>query len=236
MRYFGGKARIASPLSKYINEQLKEGQPFVDLFCGSCNVISKIDNMRTRVANDAHFELIALHSAVQSGEQLPDTISEDEYYEVKTNGQPWLKGFVGFGLSYSGKWWGGYARGGEDRNYCKNAKNTLLKKHANLKDVEFIHGSYIDCAIPESALLYCDIPYKDTTQYSVGQFDHKEFYAWAENMVSKGHTVLVSEYAQNLPEGWRIVWKHQSKKDIRNKDGVQEATIEILMTPNKEYK
>lgn len=42
MRYFGGKAKIAKELSKELQSRLKEGQTFVDLFCGSCNVVSKI--------------------------------------------------------------------------------------------------------------------------------------------------------------------------------------------------
>ena len=44
MRYFGGKQRISKPLSIFLNSQLKENQTFVDLFCGSCNIISKIDD------------------------------------------------------------------------------------------------------------------------------------------------------------------------------------------------
>ena len=42
MRYCGGKQRISKDISSVLNEQLKEGQPFVDLFCGACNIISKI--------------------------------------------------------------------------------------------------------------------------------------------------------------------------------------------------
>ena len=43
--------------------------------------------------------------------------------------------------------------------------------------------------------------------------------------------MLVSEYSKNVPEGWEIVWQHESKKSIRNSDGVQEKTIEVLMKP-----
>ena len=42
MQYFGGKAKIAKELSKELQSRLKEGQAFVDLFCGSCNVVSRI--------------------------------------------------------------------------------------------------------------------------------------------------------------------------------------------------
>lgn len=236
MQYFGGKSRIAKHLAKFIGDELKEGQAFADLFCGSCNVISQVKGGGVRIANDAHKELIAMHKAVQSGKLLPDTVSQDEYYTVKSAGEDWLKGFVGFGLSFSGKWWGGYARNSRGDDYCASAKNSLLKKHNNMRGVSFVNGSYKDCAVPDGSLLYCDIPYKETTQYSTGCFNHSEFYQWAEQMAGEGHTVLVSEYAHNVPDGWRIVWEHKSNKEIRNKEGVREATVEILMTPNKEHK
>lgn len=43
MRYFGGKHRTSKLIAEYLNSQLDPGQPFVDLFCGSCNIISKVD-------------------------------------------------------------------------------------------------------------------------------------------------------------------------------------------------
>jgi len=43
--------------------------------------------------------------------------------------------------------------------------------------------------------------------------------------------VLISEYAQNVPDGFEIVWQVESKKDIRNKDGIRLETVEVLMQP-----
>ena len=234
MQYFGGKAKIAKELSAFLQSQIKPNQPFVDLFCGSCNVVSKIKAPK-RYANDLHKELIALHQAVQDGWIPPDEVSEQEYKLLKndldSNYSDHLRGFVGFGLSFSGKWFGGYARDGSDRNYCSNAKHSLVKKHNVLEDVTFTNLNYSQVEIPDNSLIYCDIPYKDTTKYSTGNFLHEDFYSWCKTKVTEGHDVLVSEYKHNLPEGWKIVWEHQSKKDIRNKDGVQESTVEIVMTP-----
>lgn len=58
MQYFGGKQRISKDLSKFLNCQLEDGQPFIDLFCGSCNIISKIEPNRIRIANDKHRYMI----------------------------------------------------------------------------------------------------------------------------------------------------------------------------------
>ena len=108
MQYFGGKQRISKPLAEFLNSQLYPGQAFYDVFCGSCNVISKIDPNRPRIANDPHKELVAMWRYVKHGGQLPDTISEEQYQEIKEGGEDWLKGFVGFGCSFAGKWWVGY--------------------------------------------------------------------------------------------------------------------------------
>lgn len=231
MRYFGGKQRISKDLSTYLNSRLSDGQSFFDLFCGSCNIVSKIAKDRVRVANDIHPELIAMWIAVQQGRELPTEISESEYYDIKKAGEPWLRGFVGFGCSYSGKWWGGYARGGQDRNYCMNARNTTLKKASDMRDVVFTCQSYETVPLLDNAMLYCDIPYKDTTGYSSGAFDHTRFYSWAESKAAEGYEVIVSEYEHNVPCGWAVVWSKGSKKDIRNASGIQERTTEVLMMP-----
>jgi DNA adenine methylase len=234
MRYFGGKQRISKPLAAFLNSQLKPGQAFYDMFCGSCNVISKIDPNRDRVASDLHKELIAMWRHVQQGGELPDEISEEQYKQIKESGAGWLRAFVGFGCSFAGKYWGGYARDnrGGTREYCRNAKNSTLKKMATMRDVLFVTCDYRQMNIVhKNAMIYCDIPYKDSVGYSVGKFNHEAFYAWAKKQKWKGHTMLVSEYKHNVPEGWKVVWEYESKKDIRDKDGVQQPTVEILMTP-----
>lgn len=124
MQYFGGKVRISKSLSEFLSNQLKENQPFVDLFCGSCNIISKIDGNRLRIANDKHYYLIEMWKALQNGFELPDILSEEEYKYIKNNKEknPYLTGFVGFGCSFAGKWFGGYARNSKGDNYCLRSK------------------------------------------------------------------------------------------------------------------
>ena len=233
MHYFGGKQRISKQLSQYLNSQLKAEQPFVDLFCGSCNIISKIDKDRLRIANDKHKYLISMWKELQNGWQMPDNISEEEYKYIRDHKDknPALTGFVGFGLSYSGKWFGGYCRGGKDRNYCLNAKNSNNKILNNITDVKFYNLNYDEVPIPNGSLVYCDIPYKNTTSYcksEVGEFNHEEFYDWVRRNSDK-YDIYVSEYKQNIPNDFTIVWEQNSKKDIRNKDNVREETVEVLI-------
>lgn len=233
MHYFGGKQRISKPLSKFLNSQLKENQTFVDLFCGSCNIISKIDNNRLRIANDKHKYLIAMWKALQKGWEMPNTITEEEYKYIKSNKDENLPltGFVGFGCSYSGKWFGGYCRDNTNRNYCLNAKNSNLKILNNIRDVVFYNLNYDEVNIPLGSLVYCDIPYKNTTKYcknEVGEFNHDNFYKWVRNNSNK-YDIYISEYKQNIPDDFKIVWEYESKKDIRNKNNQQEKTTEVLI-------
>ena len=233
MHYFGGKVRIAKDLSIYLNSVLKENQPFVDLFCGSCNIISKIDDNRLRIANDKHYYLIEMWKALQNGWEMPNEISEEEYQYIRNNKdeKPYLTGFVGFGCSYSGKWFGGYCRDNTNRNYCLNAKNSNLKILKKINNVVFYNKDYNDVEIPFGSLIYCDIPYKNTTQYcknEVGVFNHDEFYQWVRENSDK-YEIYISEYKHNIPNDFEIVWEKNSKKDIRNKKNEQEKTIEVLI-------
>lgn len=235
MRYFGGKAKVAKELSDYLNSQLKPEQVFYDMFCGSCNIVSRIDSGRKRYANDLHPELIALHEHVQAGGELPTTITEDEYYEAKldVSAPAWLKAFVGFGSSFGAKWWRGYARAiSTNRNFADEAARGLKAKHTKLSDVEFTNYHYMQKYVEPLSFVYCDIPYKDTTKYSTGDFDHEEFYEWAENRVKEGCDVYVSEYSHNVPEGWLVVWQKESRQGMTSKSG-KIKTIEVLMTPPK---
>lgn len=202
------------------------------MFCGSCNVVSNIRQDVKRYANDKNKYLPVLFERLQHGMQLPTNVSQEEYYRVKDMTETCLedialKAFVGFGCSFSGKWWGGYAKNAVQHNYALSAVNSLSKKVNKMKDVGFFCMDYSEFVCPEESLVYCDIPYKGTTQYSaVGDFNHEAFYTWAKEQ--KNCRILVSEYKHNVPDDATIVWEHKSKKDIRNKDGVQEATVEVL--------
>ena len=232
MRYLGGKQRISKELSCFLNSQLKENQSFVDLFCGSCNIVSKIDNNRLRIANDKHYYLIEMWKALQNGWEMPDIVTEEDYKYIKEHKDenPPLAGFVGFGCSYAGRWFEGYARSGE-RNFCLNAKNSNLKILPKIQDVIFYNEDYKDVNIPIGSLVYCDIPYKDSKPYSkkeVGIFNYNEFYQWVRDNSDK-YDIYISEYKHNVPEDFEIVWEKKSKKDLKNKNNEQEPTIEVLM-------
>ncbi len=82
--------------------------------------------------------------------------------------------------------------------------------------------NYFDVNIQPNSMIYLDIPYKNTTKYSTGDFDHDELYSYVKDMALSGHDVFVSEYKHNVPDEFDIVWERGSKKDMRNRDDVME--------------
>jgi len=139
IRYFGGKSKIAGQISEYINnlrsssvcsisEENKRLQNisqisltthththYVEPFCGSCNVASKV-NIENKILNDKNPYLIAMFRALQDGWIPPEIVTEWDYYVAKEDQDidPHIAGFVGFACSFAGKFWGGYARDGKE--------------------------------------------------------------------------------------------------------------------------
>ena len=225
MQYFGGKARIAKEIVKVLKEYRKEKQTFVEPFCGGLNITCLMDG--NIIANDFNTELIELYKAMKNGWQPPNKVTEDDYEKAKTTTDLKLKAFIGIGCSYSGKWFGGYARDGKGRNYALNAKNSLNRKFKYLKNVKFTNKNYneIDC---ENCLIYCDPTYKGTTKYRFGDFNSDMFWDWCRLQSKKGNIVIVSEYS--APEDFKCIWEKETKTDIRTKLNGKEKRIEKLFT------
>lgn len=215
MRYFGGKARIGKEIAEYINTTFRPySSTYWEPFCGACSVMEYID-FPERVASDAHHDLILLWKELQNNWVPPDTITEQNYNDAKALPAGALRGFIGFGCSNSGKWFGGYARENTSRNFAQNAKNSLLRKINNLGGVEFYHADYHGLPYPEDWVIYCDPPYGGTTGFSTGSFDHEAFWDWVRG-ASEKNIVLVSEY--EAPGDFEVVWEKQVKTDMNKAD------------------
>jgi len=262
MRYFGGKSKIANEISTYINNLYEEVAKkcniseankkfqnillnssthththYVESFCGSCNVASKI-HIKNKILNDKNPYLIEMFKALKNGWIPPKQVTEEDYKNAKINQdkEPHVAGFVGFACSFAGKFWGGYARdskGGGEGNYALRGHNSILKKMKNLEDAEFTCKDFYELDY-ENCLIYCDPPYKNTTPYYkkiLGEFPYDEFLKWVE-IQSKKNIVLVSEYKHNVPENAYILLEIPSKTSIRDKNDRVIETMEVLYTLN----
>lgn len=230
MQYLGGKSRICKQLALYLNSEIKEKQPerYIEPFCGSCWVVSEITHP-IRIALDVHKDLVLLWQELQKGWNPPNTITEEEYQNLKTAAHSALRAFAGFGCSFGGKFFAGYARDPKsDRNYALNTKNSLLKRIEKLKNVYFKCASYDQIPIDkmEKRMIYCDPPYCGTTGYKeTPPFNHTHFWDWVRQASLK-NWVYVSEYV--APEDFRTVWSIETRTDLEVKSGGKAKRIEKL--------
>lgn len=222
MQYVGGKFRIRKDLAAYL-ESVRFGRTFVEPFCGGANITAEMSG--NRIASDLCQDIVMLWSAAAEGWEPPVSVSEAEYEAAKNAPPSAYRAFVGFGCSFGGKFFGGYARNKRGDNFVKNARNSILRKAKKLQGVSFSYCSY-DSLSPVDSLVYCDPPYANTTQgYASAKFDSKNFWLTMRKWVEQGNTVLVSEY--NAPDFAREVWRKETKIEMRSKNG-RELRIEKL--------
>ena len=225
MQYFGGKAKIAKYIVPYLEGVRKENQIFIEPFVGGANIISHMSGKRK--AYDFNEYLIEMYKGVQNGYELPDSLTEEEYRYIREHKDEdkVLTGFVGFGCSFAGKWFGGYARNKQNHNYCKASKNSLMKKMSTMIDVEFDWRDYKSLFL-KGCLIYCDPPYANTTKYTgVPDFDSEEFWDIMREW-SKDNDVYISEY--EAPDDFVSVLDIPTKTNIRDKSDSVCSRVEKL--------
>ena len=219
MKYVGSKNRLAKELVPIIQSYIKEDtEGYLEPFVGGANMIDKI-KCENKFGCDIHEELIELLKYVQNLDNvLPQNITEDEYYKVKSNKEnyeKWYVGLVGFCATFGAKYFGGYARGFKadsitPRDIPSESIRNIEKQRKNLQGIKFNCCSYekINQNL-KKYVIYCDIPYKGTLKYTT-DFDYEKFYEWCKKM-SKNNTVLISEYY--MPDDFECIW--EKKTDVR---------------------
>ena len=215
MKYVGSKARLSKQLApiiqSYIDGMGDKCNGYWEPFVGGANMIDKI-KCKDKYGTDIHKYLIALLQHIsRTTDDLPDTISEDEYNAVRANPDAyadWYVGLVGF-CTFGAKWFGGYPRGFKadgvtPRDITNEAIRNIKKQAPALEGISFACRNYTDCSA-DGFVIYYDPPYRDTTKYATGSFDYNKFYAWCKEM-SKTNTVLVGEYW--MPDdGFECIWQ-----------------------------
>lgn len=221
MQYVGSKNRLSKELAPIIQSYITADiKGYLEPFVGGANMIDKIQ-CDTKIGIDLHEELIELLQYAQKNE-LPETISEDEYKMVKDNRESypkWYVGLVGFCGSFGAKYFGGFARrynkDGSLFDVPKQAINSLRRqsKLEEFKNIKFIHTSFQE--LPKDKIkgyvIYCDPPYRGTTKYKTEEFPYEEFYEWCREM-SENNVVLVSEYS--MPDDFECIWQKELKTSL----------------------
>ena len=231
MQYSGGKQRIAPKLAGFIQPFVRDA--YVEPFVGGAAMMAAI-SAPVRIGSDINGALITMWRALAAGWLPPTDVSEADYAKVKAKADPNdpLTAFVAIGCSFSGKWFGGYARG-VNGNYAACAVRGLAKKMVNLQGVDWRCSDYRQIEYPEGAVIYCDPPYQGTTGYAGAgnEFNWPSFWNFCREKAKLGHWVFISEYV--APSDFKECLAIQTAltRGIRMK--AKSPRIEKLFTPNR---
>lgn len=229
MKYIGSKSRIAKDIVPIIQGYIdtNEIELYVEPFVGGFNVIDKIKCKR-RIGIDIDCIVTDLVIDCKNNPNLlrllPELPTKEHYYDVRNNPEDysnWYRSAILLFASYNARVYGGCygafakTKNGTIRNYFQEAKRNFEKQLPLLKDIEIYCMDYKHFN-SENALIYCDIPYKDSIGYST-DFNHEEFYKWCEKQKRNGNIVLVSEY--EMPEDrFECIWQKQVKTHQNNRN------------------
>ena len=225
MLYMGGKGRIGKELASVILASNPSRKAYLEPFLGGGSTWKHLSpNFSTVFAGDSHEDLMLMWKAAAKGWEPPSVISEQDYRAIRKQTTPSaLRGFVGFGCSFGGKWWGGYARSAANGNdyYARHAAKSVTEIAALLppnRPGDLRHCSYREWTPAPGWIVYADPPYDKTTKYKGGNFDSVDF--WDEMRkwnVLYGADVFVSEYS--APQGWEAIWEKQQRRKVSGGTG-----------------
>jgi len=253
MKYMGGKYFLKKELSevmkKYIPPEKCSG--YLEPFCGSLNVALMMSQDYECHASDYHPDLIQLWKEVQLGKFIfPTEMNEEIYLETKELVSPnALKGFVGFSMSFGGKFYSGYAdkyKNNKKENFLKEGINSIRKIENKIKDIKFDCCLY-DTLKPVGKLIYCDPPYKVTknpVKYRTGtkiydKFDNEHFWDIMREW-SKNNFVFISE--TTAPQDFISIWSKKAHRSAsqssktRYKNESESFQVEKLYVHEELYK
>src|SRR5574344_2589428 len=87
-----------------------------------------------------------------------------------------------------------------------------LERLNSLGRLELTNLDYRDVTIKEDSVIYCDIPYKGTDEYSV--FNHDEFYEWCRDK----NNIFISE--DTMPNDFKVVAQKDKLCTFKNKNNL----------------
>lgn len=211
MKYQGSKRRIAKYILPIILKDRKNGQFYVEPFCGGGNSICRVTG--ERIGSDLNPYLIELWKGLLEGKRGPFSISRELYNKARSGYQSGILDFeiawIGFVASFNGRFFdGGYAQNLPNRNFHLEQIRNIEQQIPSMKGVQLFCCDYRELKIPPKSIIYCDPPYKSTKEYEYSvTFSHDDFYKWCREKHSEGHSVFISEFA--MPEDFTCIWERE---------------------------
>ena len=225
----GGKYKLKNKIANIMKDLIKseDVDGYLEPFCGAGSILTIMNKEYECTASDYHPDLIALWKSVQDKTFTPPTeMTEELYLEIKHSPSPSaLKAFVGFGCSFGGKYFSGYAdkyKNSKKENYLQEITNSINKKTHDFQGIRFDCCSY-DKWDPHNMLIYCDPPYQTTKfpikyrtsvkEYDI--FDNEHFWDIMREW-SKDNYVFISE--TSAPPDFVKVWSNPTHRSASQSD------------------
>ena len=223
MRYVGGKSKIATWVAGHVLTLAGKHTTYLEPFVGSgATFINHAPRFQVAVAADDHTDLILMWQAIASGWEPPHHVTKEEYLALRHAEPSALRGLVGFGASFGGKWFGGYVQDSDaltrarwnNGPFLAAARKSVLKGREVFARATIVRCDYREHRPDSQTLVYCDPPYAGTLGYGgTSKFDSVEFWNTARKWVEAGATVVVSE--SQAPIGWRVLAERERKAALR---------------------
>lgn len=236
MRYLGGKRRLAKHIRDIILEDVPERTHYYEPFIGGGAVGAVMGGLFEHAHySDIQPDLILMWQALNDGWEPPTEVSVERYQELKRAEPSPERGFVGFGGSFGGRFFEGYAKGGytasgEPRNHQAESARAVLKDIKGMQalgSTTFMCHDYADIRPEAGAVVYCDPPYADTKHYSsTEKFDTDRFWGIAQSWTESGAHVYVSSY--QAPAGWIPVMVRSHRSSVKRGDEERHVAREVL--------
>lgn len=215
MQYMGGKARIAGKLAEVMLAATPNRLHYLEPFMGAAWVLDKMaPHFRYPAAGDVMPDVALLWQAVQQGWMPPTELSREEWYRLKDSEPSALRAFAGFGCSFGGRFFEGYAKNGRGDDFAGAAARGIIKKRVVAERTLIDHTDYRSWHPGPGTVVYCDPPYAGTKWYSgAPAWDAEPFWDTARRWSADGATVFVSEYT--APVDARCVWSADVRTSLK---------------------
>lgn len=233
MRYAGSKARHGAFLKESILPHRKDGQRFIEPFCGS---LGATIHLFPDEASDASSAVIKMHNAIKTGWLPRIDLMNEEYFKKHARDDTPEGGFLSHGCSFGGAYASGFAKAqtiNRVENYVIEAINSAWKRANICKDVEITCKQYYETKFYGGELVYCDPPYAGvsqpyaTTRTKANEFDSDAFWDWVKYSAEKYDAkFFISEYT--APD-WAGVHNQKTRTDtLRSPDLGGKKVQEII--------
>ena len=221
MRYSGGKEKIAGKVAAVLQPHVDAVGAYWEPFLGGASVFARV-KARVKYGSDVNPWLMCMWQAVADGWVPPSTVTVEDYARLKAE-KPMVPetAFVGFGCSFGGKWFGGFARSDGPRNYAENAASAIKCKLKGFGNCHLATGSFSTVETPEPCVVYCDPPYAGVLGYGVtGTFDSAAFWDGVRAAERAGWPTFVSEYT--APDDFEVVAEFRKQVQMSKVNGYKD--------------